>query len=497
MKSGFIKTFIARLIAAVRRHPMEVLLSVCLSVLGCLYFEYQWKEVEDVFFYFPVWFLITYMLNTLFLNGKLRVLYYLSVVCCVPFVWIEAETPSVIWGVSLIVIQLLYFISFRLRDNDAFMERVLCYVRSAVSAGALAFVTWLLSISIYYSVRYIFEIWEHSENRFMADIASIVGFAVLPLLFMMFNEDQRFGKGFRIVEVLFNYVLSPALLIYAVILYTYFIKIAITWSLPKGGIAYIVVSFTAVVFLLRGCRPFLQKSYYDWFYSRASWVVIPALIMYWVGCCYRINQYGFTEPRVYLVVAGLILTGMALLFLSERWGRYLYAACLAVVLLSAITYIPGIRAVDIERVSQAGRPHTVDETPLFRSEYIEIENKDVIDIVGYSTMRRVESYRWQKGMWLKTTSDSLYVYKPEDELIYAESLSGILEQQLLQARINELTGNDTIPQAVYPDLLRLELPSGMLVFDRISMVRDSVYTISYFGGGYYFERQTMVNGGSN
>ena len=69
----------------------------------------------------------------------------------------------------------------------------------------------------------------------------------------------------KLFDVLLNYVLSPALLIYAVILYLYFVKVAVLWSLPKGAVAYIVVSFISATFILKSCQPFLERRYYEWF----------------------------------------------------------------------------------------------------------------------------------------------------------------------------------------------------------------------------------------
>lgn len=147
------------------------------------------------------------------------------------------------------------------------------------------------------------------QYRICRDIAVVV-----PL----FNREKEEEEGVnKLFDVLLNYVLSPALLIYAVILYLYFVKVAVLWSLPKGAVAYIVVSFISATFILKSCQPFLERRYYDWFYRYSGWAVLPALVMYWVGTFYRINQYGYTEARVYLVVVGAILTGTVLLFFSD------------------------------------------------------------------------------------------------------------------------------------------------------------------------------------
>ncbi|MCD8270383.1 MAG: DUF4153 domain-containing protein [Parabacteroides sp.] len=351
-----IEILVDRLQQAVRLHPVEVLLSVAFSLIGCIYCEssFFYGFVEAPLAYFPVLFLITYTLNGWTAQHKFRFLYYLSALFFIPFLWIEKDK---LWTsthlVSLAVVQLLYLVSGWKRDNDAFMYVGLRYLRSLFSAGLLAGIAYLLAISIYVSIQYIFEIWQSSDRYFYTEAAFLIFMCGMPLLFLMFMQEKE-GKDSpnRLFEVLLNYVLSPALLICAVILYLYFIKIAILWSLPKGEIAYIVVSFVSATFILKGCQVFLTKRYYDWFYRFASLVVLPALMMYWIGTCYRINQYGFTKARVYLVATGLILTTLTLLFFSKKNGDDI---CMLPpwlsFFLSTVTYIPGITAKDIERIS--------------------------------------------------------------------------------------------------------------------------------------------------
>ncbi len=289
----------ARLRQAVRMHPVEVLLSVAFSLLGCFHYEnaFAYRFLTAPLAYFPVLFLVTFTLNGWTAQHKFRPLYYLSAFFFIPFLWIERDNFwTATYLVSLIVVQLFYLVSGWKRDNDAFVSTGLRYLRALFSAGLLAGIAYLLALSIYYSVQYIFEIGHSYDRDFNTDSAFLIFMCGMPLLFLMFIQKKE-GEETpnRLFEVLLNYVLSPALLIYAVILYLYFIKIAIQWSLPKGAIAYIVVSFISATFILKGCQAFLRKRYYDWFYRFSSLAVLPALVMYWVGTYYRINEYGFIE----------------------------------------------------------------------------------------------------------------------------------------------------------------------------------------------------------
>ena len=126
-----------------------------------------------------------------------------------------------------------------------------------------------------------------------------------------------------------------------------------------GGIAYLVFGYAIVATVLKACQPMLLRRMYDWYYGRFSLIALPALAMFWTGVGYRVQQYGFTQDRVYLAVCGAIMTVTILLFFSRRSGRYLYVAALSGVLLAVFTYIPGVTAAAIGIRSQMQRAERI------------------------------------------------------------------------------------------------------------------------------------------
>lgn len=492
-----IKTFVRRLLVAFRQHPIEVGLAVLLGCLGCVCYETESRRLVTVVSYSPVFFLVTYMLNTLTAGTRGRGIYYLSLFLFVPVLFLSAEVS--IWtahyGVTLLVVQLLYLISDRQRENVAFVRKALRYLFAWLSAGFLAGVAWLLVNSIYHSVQYIFEIWQQGEERFVTYSLSIVFLTVMPLLFLLFNQEKEAetGKTFdRLFDTLLNYVLSPALLAYAVILYLYLLKIIVLWSLPKGGVAYIVTFFVSALFLLKGCQPFLKKRYYDWLYRHASGVAFPTMLLYWVGACYRIHQYGYTEARVYLVVAGVILTGMVLLFFTRRTGRYWYVACLAIVSLATVTYIPGITAKEIERISQTKRGNYPPQETKETAQNYYISNKHFsLDITDYATLQPVTS-DGEGAINSVLEKDTFYLQTQDSLILFKMQKDTLLNRQLENAG---LCAADSIPESAYPALLRLDLDSALYLFGNMYLHRvrqDSTYEITYMGDGYYLRKNRAL-----
>lgn len=483
-----IEAFWLRMRTAILNSPVEVFLSVSACIMGCYDFESGNRYFEMMLRYFPVLFLLAYTLNQLSEGGRKRLLYYFSVLLWAPFFMLSDKDHSFpTYMVSLVVVQLVYLISGWPRDNKRFFEKGLLYLISLFSACLLSGVAWGLSISIFECIRYIFEIWQGGETRFVT-YASFVAFcAILPLLFLMFNQRQEDKVvGNRLFDLLLNYVLSPALIIYAVILYLYFIKITVLWSLPKGAVANIVISFTTAIFVLKGCQVFLSRRYFDWLYKHASIAVFPALAMFWVGTYYRIHEYGFTEPRVYLVVVGLILTLTAVLFLMKRWAHYLYAACLAIFLLVSVTYIPGIRAKDIERISQTARGnYPMRDGQDIVEEFLLIYSDEEIDIRGYNSLEKLWDDESRGGAWLSAIDDTIFVYDKRKELIYQKSCDEFLEDQLEKVG---LSLSDSIPDSAYPDLLRIDLDSSTVILEGLNLRKDSIYHIFYIKGLCYLKQ---------
>lgn len=481
-----------RLLAAVQMNPVEMVLSAAACCSGFILFDSHNQGLMSVVTFFPALFLLAYIFNGLTVGRRWRIIYYLSVSFFVPPFLFEPKGGTAFFFVTMVVVQLIYLIYDWKCSNDAFVQKGLCYLKAVFSAGVLSGITWLLSWSIFSSIQYMFEIWQYASERYFCYSASIIFLCILPLLFLLFNQEKEWHLSNKLLDSLFDYVLSPALLIYAAILYLYFVKITFLWSLPKGNVAYLVVSFVAVTFLLKGCRSFFGKGLYDWFYQRASWVVLPTLAMYWIGVFYRINEYGYTEARVYLVAVGAALTGMAVLFFSKQTGRYLYAACWMAFCLSVITYLPRVTAKDIERVSQTKRGNYPIRTGRHReNRYVRMTDPSPLVLEGYATLQAVDN---KGGCSVVSTMEegTFSLFDESGSLIFRENADKLLARQLKKAGLAQ---SDSIPESAYPEILRLELDSALYVFGEISVTRnspDSAYSVSYMGAGYYLKKRVSL-----
>lgn len=349
-----------RRVAAVwRACPSEMLVAVCAFLLFCLRKEEAVKVSYYTLALAPLYFLGALLLNRLF-RERGRLLYYLLPLLLLPALWLPVSERILLrpgYWVSLLIGALLLLVAEGLRDNRGFIVRVLRYVRDLGVSVLLTGAALVMAVAIFLSVVYIFNVFRNIEEDFLIYSFAFAWMVVFPLIFLAFDSregEERF-RTLNAFDILLNYVLSPALLVYTLILYLYFAKIAFTWSLPKGGIACLVAVFITAAFAVKACQPLLKRRYYDLFYDHFSLFSLPALLMFWVGALYRVSQYGLTEDRVYLLVFGAVFTAAVFLFFFPRWGKYRYVCIVAAVLLSGVTYVYGFTARDIGRRSQTER----------------------------------------------------------------------------------------------------------------------------------------------
>lgn len=352
MFQRFHKLF-SHLIATIKQTPLEFGVALLYWLL-CILDYNKVVDIGDFGATFPICFGIVYGINQFTKGSSKRWVYYASFV--VP-VWLGVwglPFGSAAYWVSLLISQLFVVFSRKQYEDEPFIRNGINYLCDMAVALSLGIVCHLLVVAIYYSFMYIFDL-SDSGRAFHTYTYLTVYLLLVPAFFLAFHtrpileemENSRFSY------FLVNFILSPALLVYMSILYLYTVKIIVTWSLPKGGVAYMVTSFIALMFCVRAVQIFVKKRYYDWFYRYFSWWVFPALVMLWVGVIYRVWQYGLTEKRFYLLLVTVILTIVVAFSFKPVRRVYAYLVGISVVLLTLFTYIPGITAKNISILSQS------------------------------------------------------------------------------------------------------------------------------------------------
>ncbi|MBF8456397.1 DUF4153 domain-containing protein [Kaistella sp. G5-32] len=146
-------------------------------------------------------------------------------------------------------------------------------------------------------------------------------------IFLLFNEKglkdlEKDGNYPLILKFFTQYILIPLLFIYVIILYFYSAKILINWELPRGWVSYLVLAYSIVGILgLLLVYPLKQEAAKSWvkiFSKMFYFTMIPLIVLLFIAIFTRILQYGYTEPRYFVLLLALWLTVVVLYFVFTR-----------------------------------------------------------------------------------------------------------------------------------------------------------------------------------
>ena len=208
------------------------------------------------------------------------------------------------------------------------------------------------------------EFWEFNKQLFIRIITAGIYSSVLYIglalaitaitkLFNVEFYDEIYGDLFVIIAGLFNtifflagvpetnnvdspmklsypkglknftqYVLLPLISLYLVILISYEIKILVTLSLPVGWVSYLVLVFAVfgiLSFLL--IHPIAKETGNLWMRTFSRWfyyLLVPLLGLLFWAILYRINLYGFTHERYYVLLLSIWLSVVVAYFIIQK-----------------------------------------------------------------------------------------------------------------------------------------------------------------------------------
>ena len=357
-----LKSLLQQLLQSPRRFPVELALGVVFFIIAVWDTETrEWNEKAlqfesevngDILYFF-----VPLMALTFWLHRVNRWAYLASFFLFLPLMMLNLKPFLWTYGFTFtyVLAAILLIVGNRQLDNRSFAAHALHVATQMFFGLLISCILYMAVLAIMASFFYIFGIDE--PRHFYEHIAQFIFFVLAPQVcctLVRQNEDDV-KEPFKILRLILNFILSPAVIIYTIILYTYFIKIVFEWDLPKGGVAWMVMGFITVALIGRVAQSILSKRYYDWFYKRFTLIAIPPLIMYWIGSIYRIRLYSFTESRFYLMVAGVLMTLFVLMLFRERTRRYQLMALIFGAAIILFTYIPGISAKSVGLACQKQR----------------------------------------------------------------------------------------------------------------------------------------------
>ena len=197
------------------------------------------------------------------------------------------------------------------------------------------------------------------------------------------------------LKIFAQYILLPIAALYLGILYAYEIKILIAFTLPKGWVSSLILAYAVLgLFCFLLLHPVKDNDENKWVKSTLKyfyWSIIPLLVLLFVSVFVRINQYGITTERYYILGLSLWLAGITFYgVISKNLNIKLIPISLAIVHLLMV--IGPVNGFMISRNSQQNRLEMLMvKNNLFDGTKI-IANPKPIEQTDASQIRSIVSY---------------------------------------------------------------------------------------------------------
>lgn len=322
------------------RYPM-VLVSALLASVGMCAYAVTDSGVTAQLFVFLRFTIVAALGISLFfathlLEQRLKI-YYLSIfpaIFLVGFYFVlpdkQAEFTEVyaylLIPVFLLSHLLVSFIGYLFKNKETdfwyfnkslFINAVLTAIFTAVMTGGI-----LLAVV---AVDQLFDL-NLSDNYYSCTLFSMLFFGSASIFLLFGAEGLEKLESDReypqVLKFFVQYILIPLLLLYAVILFAYVCRILLRWQLPRGWVSYLIMIYSTVgifaTLLVRPLRGRSEKSWVNLFSKMFFYTVLPLLVLLYVAIFTRILEYGYTEPRYFLLASAVWVTVVTLYNLASK-----------------------------------------------------------------------------------------------------------------------------------------------------------------------------------
>ena len=166
---------------------------------------------------------------------------------------------------------------------------------------------------------------KHIWTMGLGFIGPVTWLAFTPVTFTA-EVDEGVQTEFtsRAIAMIVKFILVPLILVYTVILYAYAVTIFLDGTLPKGRLGPMVLAFGGVGSITallsyptrNSSGPLTAFFWRHWF-----WLNLGPILLLFLAAYQRISQYGVTEQRYLVVLAGIWLAVLAAYFALQKTGR--------------------------------------------------------------------------------------------------------------------------------------------------------------------------------
>ena len=354
--STFFEKTKAQIKNAVSAHPIEIFL-ISAFAIGIWFMELEPRQGNDHLAYWvfePMLFIFVY-LSRPYSWYRFSWIVPLVALAIIGMTNDSAEfylTSPKFWGANFIALLVLLGFPFE-KNNQGFTYRNFTNLFHLGLATAVWLLVFGLVAAILFTITTLFNV-EFSDS-FYEHIYTSLGIFTLPLFFLVFQQRQAKSEMTlnRIFEILVNFVLAPALMIFTVLLYAYVVQIIFEGVLPKGMLANITLPYLLGGLGVYALRSICAKARWETFFKFYPYLAIVPIVLLWLAIDRRISAYAWTEQRIYLVALATAITIAYAILIVPKARQYRLISGVVMVAIFAMTWV--VKPQEIAYQSQTAR----------------------------------------------------------------------------------------------------------------------------------------------
>ena len=242
------------------------------------------------------------------------------------------------WGANFIALLMLLGFPFE-KNNQGFTYRNFINLFHLGLATAVWLLVFGLVAAILFTITTLFNI-EFSDS-FYSHVYMSLGIFTQPLFFLVFQQRQVKSEMTlnRIFDILVNFVLAPALIIFTVLLYAYVVQIIFEGVLPKGMLANITLPYLLGGLGVYALRSICAKASWETFFKFYPYLAIVSIVLLWLAIDRRISAYAWTEPRIYLVALATAITIAYTILIISKIRQYRLISVVVMIAIFVMTWV--------------------------------------------------------------------------------------------------------------------------------------------------------------
>ena len=354
--STFFEKTKAQIKNAVSAHPIEIFL-ISAFAIGIWFMELEPHQGNDHLAYWvfePMLFIFVY-LSRPYSWYRFSWIVPLVALAIIGMTNDSAEfylSSPKFWGASFIALLVLLGFPFE-KNNQGFTYRNFTNLFHLGLATAVWLLVFGLVAAILFTITTLFNV--EFSNSFYDHFYTSLGIFTLPLFFLVFQQRQAKSEMTlnRIFEILVNFVLAPALMIFTVLLYAYVVQIIFEGVLPKGMLANITLPYLLGGLGVYALRSICAKARWETFFKFYPYLAIVPIVLRWLAIDRRISAYAWTEQRIYLVALATAITIAYAILIVPKARQYRLISGVVMVAIFAMTWI--VKPQEIAYQSQTVR----------------------------------------------------------------------------------------------------------------------------------------------